>query len=311
MAPARHQPHPGAAPADRRRASSSRRGTSLRRWRRARSARRWRPDAPVVLKPASETPLTALAHGGAARGSRRPRRRCQRRAVATLGPGRERHAARPARPQALVHGLDRSRSRSAPPGGRLRRQLLDGARRQRAIRRVRRCRPRAAVAGAMVAKMRNGGEACTAANRFYVQRGIADAFSEGSPRRWARSRWPGLDDGVAVRPADQRSRPREGGVARRRRRARRRTADRRRQRPRRTRLLLPANRACGRAGGCGDPPRGDLRACRSGGRLQHRGGGGRSSPTTPSIGLVAYVYTGDLQRGLRCQRTPRDPAWSA
>jgi succinate-semialdehyde dehydrogenase/glutarate-semialdehyde dehydrogenase len=33
-----------------------------------------------------------------------------------------------------------------------------------------------AVAGAMVAKMRNGGEACTAANRFYVQRGIADAF---------------------------------------------------------------------------------------------------------------------------------------
>ncbi|PBB31209.1 NAD-dependent succinate-semialdehyde dehydrogenase [Mesorhizobium sp. WSM3879] len=33
-----------------------------------------------------------------------------------------------------------------------------------------------AVAGAMVAKMRNGGEACTAANRFYVQRGIYDAF---------------------------------------------------------------------------------------------------------------------------------------
>lgn len=36
----------------------------------------------------------------------------------------------------------------------------------------------AAVAGAMVAKMRNGGEACTAANRLYVQRGIVDAFSE-------------------------------------------------------------------------------------------------------------------------------------
>jgi succinate-semialdehyde dehydrogenase/glutarate-semialdehyde dehydrogenase len=35
-----------------------------------------------------------------------------------------------------------------------------------------------AIAGAMVAKMRNGGEACTAANRFYVQRGIANAFSE-------------------------------------------------------------------------------------------------------------------------------------
>ena len=35
----------------------------------------------------------------------------------------------------------------------------------------------AAVDGAMVAKMRNGGEACTAANRFYVQRGIADEFT--------------------------------------------------------------------------------------------------------------------------------------
>lgn len=33
-----------------------------------------------------------------------------------------------------------------------------------------------AIAGAMVAKMRNGGEACTAANRFDVQRGIYDAF---------------------------------------------------------------------------------------------------------------------------------------
>jgi succinate-semialdehyde dehydrogenase/glutarate-semialdehyde dehydrogenase len=35
----------------------------------------------------------------------------------------------------------------------------------------------AAIEGAMVAKMRNGGEACTAANRFYVQRGIAEDFT--------------------------------------------------------------------------------------------------------------------------------------
>jgi succinate-semialdehyde dehydrogenase/glutarate-semialdehyde dehydrogenase len=35
----------------------------------------------------------------------------------------------------------------------------------------------AAIEGAMIAKMRNGGEACTAANRFYVQSGIAEAFS--------------------------------------------------------------------------------------------------------------------------------------
>jgi len=34
-----------------------------------------------------------------------------------------------------------------------------------------------AIEGAMIAKMRNGGEACTAANRFYVQQGIAEAFA--------------------------------------------------------------------------------------------------------------------------------------
>jgi succinate-semialdehyde dehydrogenase/glutarate-semialdehyde dehydrogenase len=36
----------------------------------------------------------------------------------------------------------------------------------------------AVVEGAMIAKMRNGGEACTAANRFFVQAGIVDAFTE-------------------------------------------------------------------------------------------------------------------------------------
>lgn len=35
----------------------------------------------------------------------------------------------------------------------------------------------AVIEGALIAKMRNGGEACTAANRFYVQVGIAEEFS--------------------------------------------------------------------------------------------------------------------------------------
>jgi len=35
-----------------------------------------------------------------------------------------------------------------------------------------------AVAGALFAKMRNGGEACTSANRIFVHRSLADAFSE-------------------------------------------------------------------------------------------------------------------------------------
>ena len=43
----------------------------------------------------------------------------------------------------------------------------------------------AALDGAMVAKMRNGGEACTAANRFYVQSGIHDAFVAGLTQRMA------------------------------------------------------------------------------------------------------------------------------
>src|SRR3546814_14843945 len=34
------------------------------------------------------------------------------------------------------------------------------------------------IEGAMIAKMRDGGEAWQAANRFYVQGGIAQAFSE-------------------------------------------------------------------------------------------------------------------------------------
>ena len=35
----------------------------------------------------------------------------------------------------------------------------------------------AAVEGAMLAKMRNGGEACTSANRFHVERGVAEEFA--------------------------------------------------------------------------------------------------------------------------------------
>lgn len=41
----------------------------------------------------------------------------------------------------------------------------------------------AALDGAMIAKMRNGGEACTAANRFLVQGGIAEAFAQGLAER--------------------------------------------------------------------------------------------------------------------------------
>jgi succinate-semialdehyde dehydrogenase/glutarate-semialdehyde dehydrogenase len=58
-----------------------------------------------------------------------------------------------------------------------------------------------AVAGAMVAKMRNGGEACTAANRFLVQRGIAGEFSRRLSEAMGALRiGPGLEDGVQLGP---------------------------------------------------------------------------------------------------------------
>jgi succinate-semialdehyde dehydrogenase / glutarate-semialdehyde dehydrogenase len=41
----------------------------------------------------------------------------------------------------------------------------------------------AALDGAMIAKMRNGGEACTAANRFYIQRGVYQKFTEALVQR--------------------------------------------------------------------------------------------------------------------------------
>ena len=59
----------------------------------------------------------------------------------------------------------------------------------------------AAVAGAFIAKMRNGGEACTAANRFYVHESIADKFSAKLAAKLSELRvGPGLDDGVDLGP---------------------------------------------------------------------------------------------------------------
>jgi len=51
-----------------------------------------------------------------------------------------------------------------------------------------------AIEGAMIAKMRNAGEACTAANRFYVQRGIHDSFvAKLVERMGAMKVGPGVD----------------------------------------------------------------------------------------------------------------------
>ncbi|MGW5238667.1 NAD-dependent succinate-semialdehyde dehydrogenase [Monashia sp. NPDC004114] len=58
-----------------------------------------------------------------------------------------------------------------------------------------------AVDGAMLAKMRNMGEACTAANRFYVHESVADEFSERLAKRMgALSLGRGTEQGVDVGP---------------------------------------------------------------------------------------------------------------
>src|ERR1700739_4259677 len=59
----------------------------------------------------------------------------------------------------------------------------------------------AAVEGAMLAKMRNGGEACTAANRFYVHEAVADEFNAAFGRRLGGlTVGPGLHEGTELGP---------------------------------------------------------------------------------------------------------------
>jgi succinate-semialdehyde dehydrogenase / glutarate-semialdehyde dehydrogenase len=59
----------------------------------------------------------------------------------------------------------------------------------------------AAVEGALIAKMRNGGEACTAANRFYVHDAVADKFNETFVARLrAMKLGPGLDESTDIGP---------------------------------------------------------------------------------------------------------------
>ena len=69
----------------------------------------------------------------------------------------------------------------------------------------------AAIEGAMIAKMRNMGEACTAANRFYVHEKVHDEFAKKLTAKMA-----GAEDGQrprrrrGARPAGQRGGPRQG-----------------------------------------------------------------------------------------------------
>jgi succinate-semialdehyde dehydrogenase/glutarate-semialdehyde dehydrogenase len=59
----------------------------------------------------------------------------------------------------------------------------------------------AAIEGAFLAKMRNGGEACTAANRFYVHERVADEFTSRFADRLSKlAVGPGLEAGTDLGP---------------------------------------------------------------------------------------------------------------
>jgi succinate-semialdehyde dehydrogenase/glutarate-semialdehyde dehydrogenase len=59
----------------------------------------------------------------------------------------------------------------------------------------------AAIDGAMIAKMRNMGEACTAANRFYVHEKVQEEFTRKLTAKMASLKMGnGLDDGIALGP---------------------------------------------------------------------------------------------------------------
>ena len=73
----------------------------------------------------------------------------------------------------------------------------------------------AAVEGAVLAKLRNMGEACTAANRFYVQRPVADEFAARLAERFAAMRTGhGLDAATQIGPLIDDDAVRQGRIAR-------------------------------------------------------------------------------------------------
>ncbi|WP_154795368.1 NAD-dependent succinate-semialdehyde dehydrogenase [Occultella kanbiaonis] len=155
----------------------------------------------VILKPASDTPLTALAIGallsqaGVPDGvvNVLPSRRSGPVGEAILGDPRVRKLSFTGSTEVgralLRTAAEQVISSSMELGGNAPFLVFDDADLD------------AALDGAMVAKMRNGGEACTAANRFYAQAGIAEEFTARLAQRMgALTVGPGTDRTNAVGP---------------------------------------------------------------------------------------------------------------
>ena len=164
----------------------------------------------MVVKPAQQTPLSMLALAQILEQAGLPGGRAQRDHGQALGRGDRAAAARRAHAQAVVHRLDRGRAHA-----------------DRAVRRSRCCAyrwssaatPRSSCSrtptstrpstGAMLAKMRNVGEACTAANRFHVHESRGRGVRRGLAERMGalkvgRGTEPDVDVGPLI-DADQRA----------------------------------------------------------------------------------------------------------
>jgi len=155
----------------------------------------------VVLKPAEDTPLTALALAGLLAEAGVPS------GVVNVVP-----TSRPGPVVAAMMADPRVRKLSFTGSTEVGRQLL-----RQAADTVLSCSMElggnapfivfddadldAAIEGAMIAKMRNGGEACTAANRFYVHEAVAADFTARLAERFGKlTLGPGLEESTDVGP---------------------------------------------------------------------------------------------------------------
>ncbi|MBA2337942.1 MAG: NAD-dependent succinate-semialdehyde dehydrogenase, partial [Acidimicrobiia bacterium] len=155
----------------------------------------------VVVKPASDTPLTALAIGELFAEAGLPA------GVVNVVPSRSSSEV-----VAAMLADDRVRKLSFTGSTEVGSLLLE-----RAAKRVVNCSMElggnapflvfedadidAAVSGAMIAKMRNGGQSCVAANRFYVHEGVADPFTTAFAAAMAKQVvGPGLDPATDLGP---------------------------------------------------------------------------------------------------------------
>ena len=256
----------------------------------------------MVLKPATLTPLTALAVADVLAEAGRAGRRRQRGARAGRASDDHRRGARaPERVRKLSftgstevgkmlieQAADRVLNVSMELGGNAPFIVLADADLD------------AAIEGAMIAKMRHNGETCTAANRFYVEAPVAEAFAAKlADAMGALPTGHGLEDGNRLGPlvdADTRDKVAElvDGAVGRRRQGRASAA----RRPAGTGFYYPATVLTGVA--ADNPileeeifgPVAPIVSVADADEAVRLANG-------TTMGLVAYVYTGDLAKGLR------------